>query len=85
MSNLAAAPAALRSVFGFGNFRSGQDRREGAGADAHIMPAGSGRALSYQLPALRRANLTVVASPLIALKRNQVAQLDGSRASTHRQ
>jgi ATP-dependent DNA helicase RecQ len=79
MPNLVAAQQALRSIFGFEDFRPGQ----GAiietvlkGADVlAIMPTGSGKSLCYQLPALLRDRLTVVVSPLIALMRNQVTQL----------
>jgi ATP-dependent DNA helicase RecQ len=79
MPNLAAAQQALRSTFGFEDFRPGQGpiiETVLAGADVlAIMPTGSGKSLCYQLPALLRDRLTVVVSPLIALMRSQVAQL----------
>jgi ATP-dependent DNA helicase RecQ len=79
MPNLAAAQKALRSTFGFEDFRPGQGaiiETVLAGTDVlAIMPTGSGKSLCYQLPALLRDGLTVVVSPLIALMRNQVAQL----------
>ena len=79
MPNLVAAQSALRSTFGFEDFRPGQGaiiESVLAGADVlAIMPTGSGKSLCYQLPALLRDSLTVVVSPLIALMRNQVAQL----------
>jgi ATP-dependent DNA helicase RecQ len=79
MPNLVAAQQALRSIFGFEDFRPGQGliiETVLAGADVlGIMPTGSGKSLCYQLPALLRDSLTVVVSPLIALMRNQVAQL----------
>src|SRR6202051_3876340 len=79
MPNLAAAQQALRSTFGFEDFRPGQGAIIESvlnGADVlAIMPTGSGKSLCYQLPALLRDSLTVVVSPLIALMRNQVAQL----------
>src|ERR1700758_3882146 len=79
--SLAAAQEVLRSTFGFADFRPGQaDIIEAVlgGADVlAIMPTGSGKSLCYQLPALLRQGLTVVVSPLIALMRNQVAQLKG--------
>ncbi len=81
MADLADAQNLLHSVFGFADFRPGQaeivstilDRRDVLA----VMPTGSGKSLCYQLPALMRDGLTVVVSPLIALMRNQVAQLRG--------
>ena len=71
--------AALRSYFGFPDFRPGQ--REAceaalAGRDVMVvMPTGSGKSLCYQLPALLRDDLTVVVSPLVALMQDQVEAL----------
>src|ERR1700686_4452306 len=79
MPDLAAAQQMLRSTFGFEDFRPGQGAIIAAvlaGTDVlAIMPTGSGKSLCFQLPALLRDGLTVVVSPLIALMRNQVAQL----------
>ncbi len=79
MADLAAASHLLRSVFGFASFRDGQAEIIEtilAGRDVlAIMPTGSGKSLCYQLPALLTDGLTIVVSPLIALMRNQVAQL----------
>ncbi len=81
MSDIAAATAALRATFGFDRFRAGQEEIISAilaGRDVlAVMPTGSGKSLCYQLPALIRDGLTLVVSPLIALMRNQVAQLQG--------
>jgi ATP-dependent DNA helicase RecQ len=79
MPTLEAARQALHSTFGLEDFRPGQGAVIAAVlavADVlAIMPTGSGKSLCYQLPAVVRAGLTVVVSPLIALMRNQVAQL----------
>jgi ATP-dependent DNA helicase RecQ len=79
MVDLAAASHLLRTVFGFGSFRAGQAEIIEtilSGRDVlAVMPTGSGKSLCYQLPALLRDGLTIVVSPLIALMRNQVAQL----------
>ena len=81
MADLAAAQRTLRTTFGFEAFRPGQADIVDAILDGRdvlaVMPTGSGKSLCYQLPALVRDGLTVVVSPLIALMRNQVAQLRG--------
>jgi ATP-dependent DNA helicase RecQ len=76
---LAAARAALKSVFGYDDFRPGQQEIVAAvlaGEDVlAVMPTGSGKSMCYQLPALVDEALTVVVSPLIALMRDQVRQM----------
>ena len=76
-----ADPAeALRELYGFPAFRPGQ--REAvdaalAGRDVLVvMPTGSGKSLCYQLPALMRADLTLVVSPLVSLMADQVEALE---------
>jgi len=78
--DLEPARRLLRSVFGFDGFRANQDAIIAAvlsGRDVlAILPTGSGKSLCYQLPALLASGPTVVVSPLIALMRDQVAQLN---------
>src|SRR5918993_4029557 len=70
---------ALRETFGFAALRPGQDEVLAAvlaGADVlAVMPTGAGKSLCYQLPAVVEGGLTLVVSPLIALMRDQVAQM----------
>jgi ATP-dependent DNA helicase RecQ len=77
---LAKARRALTETYGFADFRPGQEEILAAalaGEDVlAVMPTGAGKSLCYQLPALARGGLTLVVSPLIALMRDQVAQLD---------
>jgi ATP-dependent DNA helicase RecQ len=72
--------AALREVFGFPGFRPGQQEAVEAaiaGRDVLVvMPTGSGKSLCYQLPALMRADLTLVVSPLVSLMQDQVQALE---------
>jgi ATP-dependent DNA helicase RecQ len=76
---MAKARSALSTVFGFSDFRPGQEdvlAATLAGEDVlAVMPTGSGKSLCFQLPAIVRGGLTLVVSPLIALMRDQVAQL----------
>ncbi len=77
--SLDAARGALREVFGFEEFRPGQEAViETLLAGRHaltVMPTGSGKSLCFQIPALVMDGLTVVVSPLIALMQDQVSAL----------
>jgi ATP-dependent DNA helicase RecQ len=72
----------LKQTFGYDGFRPLQREIMEAslvGKDAvAILPTGAGKSLCYQLPALVREGLTVVVSPLIALMKDQVDQLEAS-------
>src|SRR6266511_923462 len=78
---------ALARHFGHQAFRPGQEemiRAVLAGRDVlAVMPTGSGKSLGYQLPALLLPGLTLVVSPLIALMKDQVDELNrkGIRAA----
>ena len=65
--------------FGLSAFRPGQKEVIStvlAGQDCLcVMPTGGGKSLCYQLPALALDGLTLVVSPLIALMKDQVDQL----------
>ncbi|WP_375464409.1 DNA helicase RecQ [uncultured Methylobacterium sp.] len=80
-SRLDDARRALKTTFGYDDFRPGQAEVIGAvldGADVFaVMPTGSGKSMTYQLPALVEDSLTVVVSPLIALMHDQVQQMRG--------
>lgn len=71
--------AALLRHFGHSQFRPGQEAIVrsvlGAQPTLAILPTGGGKSLCYQLPALLLSGTTVVASPLVALMKDQVDQL----------
>ena len=72
-------PEALTTHFGYGAFRPGQEaiiRSVLSGRPTlAILPTGGGKSLCYQLPALLLEGTTVVASPLVALMKDQVDAL----------
>lgn len=72
----------LKTTFGYGAFRPLQrEIIETALADRDVfalLPTGGGKSLCFQLPALHRTGLTVVVSPLIALMKDQVDQLQAA-------
>ena len=75
----ARAEQVLREVFGLDAFRPGQAEVVEAmlaGRDVlSVAPTGSGKSISYWVPALVDGGLTMVVSPLIALMKDQVDRL----------
>jgi ATP-dependent DNA helicase RecQ len=76
----------LRELFGFDDFRPGQEavvRAAVEGVDTlAVMPTGAGKSLTYQLAAMLRPSPTLVLSPLIALMKDQVDKLPPRIAAT---
>ena len=73
------AKTVLQQIFGFSQFREGQEKiinhlLHGDNVLA-IMPTGGGKSLCYQIPAVLSETITVVISPLVALMDDQVAAL----------
>ncbi|MEZ0612136.1 DNA helicase RecQ [Fibrella sp. WM1] len=70
----------LKEIFGFSQFRGDQEtiiHNILAGKNTFvIMPTGAGKSLCYQLPAIASEGTAIVISPLIALMKNQVDQLN---------
>jgi ATP-dependent DNA helicase RecQ len=77
---------ALRELFGFDDFRPGQETVVRAAADGvdtlAVMPTGAGKSLTYQLATMLRPSPTLVLSPLIALMKDQVDKLPSAIAET---
>ena len=79
MPDTSAMRRVLKDVFGFEDFRPGQEAVMTsllAGQPVlAVMPTGAGKSLCYQVPALVLGGLTIVVSPLVALMQDQVAAL----------
>jgi ATP-dependent DNA helicase RecQ len=85
--SLSADMALLRrkfqEIWGYEDFRSPQGEIAQAllrGQDTVVvMPTGGGKSVCFQLPALMKAGVTLVVSPLVALMENQVQELADKR------
>ena len=79
MTPMDAARAALKEVFGYDDFRPGQEDAVAAilrGRDVMaVMPTGAGKSICYQVPGIALGGLTVVISPLVSLMGDQVRAL----------
>jgi len=77
----------LKKIFGFGQFRGNQeiivDNLLNKRNTFVIMPTGAGKSLCYQLPAVVSEGTAIVISPLIALMKNQVDQLNAIGVNAH--
>ena len=78
-SNTVHLEHSLHSLFGFDQFREGQQQTIEQLLTGHsslaVFPTGSGKSLCYQFTATQQPNLTLVISPLIALMHDQLAFL----------
>lgn len=77
----------LKNIFGFNQFRGNQevivDNILGGKNTFVIMSTGAGKSLCYQLPAVIKSGTAIVISPLIALMKNQVDQMNAFGVSAY--
>ncbi|MCJ8165924.1 RecQ family ATP-dependent DNA helicase [Pontibacter sp. E15-1] len=80
MENLQSIHHILKTYWGYGQFRPLQEeiiRAVLAGQDTlALLPTGGGKSVCFQVPALAQEGLCLVVTPLIALMKDQVAQLN---------
>ncbi|MGH3109643.1 MAG: DEAD/DEAH box helicase, partial [Gaiellaceae bacterium] len=86
LAGLTDLASSLQDLFGFEDFRPGQEDVVRAAVEGRdtlaLMPTGSGKSLTYQLAAMLRPEPTLVLSPLIALMKDQVDKLPAPIAAT---
>ncbi|RRJ94893.1 DNA helicase RecQ [Opitutaceae bacterium TAV4] len=72
----------LHTTFGYDTFRPLQREIIETSLDGRdvfaLLPTGGGKSMCFQLPAMHRTGLTIVVSPLIALMKDQVDQLQAA-------
>ncbi|MDB4334881.1 RecQ family ATP-dependent DNA helicase [bacterium] len=69
----------LKKYWGYDSFRSKQDiiiKSIGEGKDTiGLLPTGGGKSITFQIPALTKDGVCIVVTPLVALMKDQVANL----------
>ncbi len=77
----------LKEIFGYHQFRGSQEviieNLMNGNNSFVLMPTGAGKSLCYQLPAIVSPGTAIIISPLIALMKNQVDQLNALGIEAH--